>query len=74
MLRSGQIYGILPYSSIAEQTRSGRLGSAPIRGLAMKRYLAKSRSEANTIARETLEKVVISEMRELGKKVGTRER
>ena len=74
LLRSGQIYGILPYSSIAEQTRSGRLGSAPIRGLAMKRYLAKSRSEANTIARETLEKVVISEMRELGKKVGTRER
>jgi hypothetical protein len=40
----------------------------------MKRYLAKSRSEVNSIARETLEKTVISEMRELAKRVGTRER
>jgi len=74
LLQTGQIYGILPYSSIAEEAKSHRLGGVPIRGLAMKRYLAKSRSEANTVARETLEKVVISEMRELGKKVGTRER
>ncbi len=74
LLQSGQIYGILPYSSIAEEAKSRRLGGVPIRGLAMKRYLAKSRSEANTIARETLEKVVVSEMRELAKKVGTRER
>jgi len=74
LLQSGQIYGILPYSSIAEETKSHQLGGVPIRGLAMKRYLAKSRSEANTIARQTLEKVVISEMRELAKKVATRER
>lgn len=74
LLQSGRIYGLLPYSSIAEDTRSGRLGGVPIRGLAMKRYLAKSRSEANTIARETLEKTVILEMRELAKRVGMRER
>ncbi len=74
LLQSGQIYGILPYSSIAEEAKSHRLGGVPIRGLAMKRYLAKSRSEGNSIARETLEKVVISEMRELARKLGTRER
>lgn len=40
----------------------------------MKRYLAKSRSEASSIARETLERTVMSEMRELAKRLGTRER
>ena len=74
LLQSGHIYGILPFSSIAEEAKSHRLGGVPIRGLSMKRYLAKSRSEGNSIARETLEKVVISEMRELAKRVGTRER
>ncbi len=74
LLQSGRIYGLLPYSSIVEEAQSRRLGGVPIRGLAMKRYLAKSRSEANSIARETLEKSVIAEMRELGKRVGTRER
>lgn len=74
LLQSGRIYGLLPYSSIVEDANSRRLAGAPIRGLVMKRYLAKSRSEGNSIARETLEKVVIAEMRELAKKVGTRER
>jgi LysR family transcriptional regulator, nitrogen assimilation regulatory protein len=74
LLQSGRIYGLLPYSSIVEDARSRRLRGVPIRGLAMKRYLAKSRSEANTIARETLEKTVIGEMKELAKRVGTRER
>jgi LysR family nitrogen assimilation transcriptional regulator len=74
LLQSGRIYGLLPYSSIVEEAQSRRLGGVPIRGLAMKRYLAKSRSEVNSIARETLEKTVTSEMRELAKRVGTRER
>jgi LysR family nitrogen assimilation transcriptional regulator len=74
LLQSGRIYGLLPYSSIVEDAQSRRLGGVPIRGLAMKRYLAKSRSEANSIARETLEKTVIGEMRELAKRVGARER
>ncbi len=74
LLQSGRIYGLLPYSSIVEDAQSRRLGGVPIRGLAMKRYLAKSRSEANSIARETLEKVVIGEMRELSKRVGVRDR
>jgi LysR family transcriptional regulator, nitrogen assimilation regulatory protein len=74
LLQSGHIYGLLPYSSIAEDAKGRRLGGVPIRGLSMKRYLAKSRSEANTIARETLEKTVISETRELAKRVGMRER
>lgn len=72
LLMSGRIYGLLPYSSILQFARTRRLGGVPIRGLAMKRYLAKSRNEANSIARETLEKVVISEMQELGRRVDTR--
>jgi hypothetical protein len=44
----------------------------PIRGLAMTRYLAKSRSEANSIARETLEKTTLIEMRVLANRVGTK--
>jgi LysR family transcriptional regulator, nitrogen assimilation regulatory protein len=71
LLASGRVYGLLPHSSILEMRR---LGSAPIRGLAMKRYLAKSRTEGNSIARETLENAVIGEMRELAKRVGMRER
>jgi LysR family nitrogen assimilation transcriptional regulator len=71
LLASGRVYGLLPHSSILEMRR---LGAAPIRGLVMKRYLAKSRTDANSIACETLEKAVIGEMRELAKRVGTRER
>jgi LysR family transcriptional regulator, nitrogen assimilation regulatory protein len=74
LLLSGRIYGLLPYSSIYHGAQTRRLAAVPIRGLAITRYLARSRSEANSIARETLEKTVISEMRELGKQVGTRER
>lgn len=74
LLMSGRIYGLLPHSSMLQDAQTRRLGAVPIRGLSMKRYLAKNRNEANSIARETLEKAVISEMRELGKRVGTRER
>jgi LysR family nitrogen assimilation transcriptional regulator len=38
----------------------------------MTRYLAKSRTEANSVARETLEKVTLDEMRALAKRVGVR--
>jgi hypothetical protein len=38
----------------------------------MTRYLAKSRTEANSGARETLESVTLAEMRELAKRVGSR--
>jgi LysR family nitrogen assimilation transcriptional regulator len=72
LLQSGRIYGLLPYSSILQDGPGRRLGAVPIRGLSMSRYLAKSRVEANSIARETLEKTVIFEMRELAKRVGTR--
>jgi LysR family nitrogen assimilation transcriptional regulator len=72
LLLSGRIYGLLPYSSIYHGAQTKRLGAVPIRGLAITRYLAKSRSEANSIARETLEKTVIGEMRELARRVGAR--
>jgi LysR family transcriptional regulator, nitrogen assimilation regulatory protein len=74
LLLSGRIYGLLPYSSIFQEAQSRRLGAVPIKGLAMKRYLAKSRGEANSTARETLEKCTIGEMRELAKRLGSRER
>ncbi|WP_027584574.1 LysR family transcriptional regulator [Bradyrhizobium sp. Ai1a-2] len=72
LLLSGRIYGLLPYSSIFHDAEAGRLGVAPIRGLAMTRYLAKSRNEANSIARETLEKTTLIEMRALANRVGTK--
>ncbi len=40
----------------------------------MTRYLAKSRNEVTSVAHKTLEKTVLSEMRELAKRVGARER
>jgi LysR family nitrogen assimilation transcriptional regulator len=36
----------------------------------MTRYLAKSRNEANSVVRETLEKTTIGEMRALAKRIG----
>jgi LysR family nitrogen assimilation transcriptional regulator len=74
LLLSGRIYGLLPFSSIYHGAQTRRLGAVPIRGLAMTRYLAKSRSEVASVARETLEKTVILEMRELAKRVASRER
>jgi LysR family transcriptional regulator, nitrogen assimilation regulatory protein len=74
LLPSGQVYGLLPYSSIFHEAQSRRLGATPIKGLAMKRYLAKSRGVTNSIARETLEKCTMSEMQELAKRLASRER
>jgi LysR family nitrogen assimilation transcriptional regulator len=73
LLLSGRIYGLLPYSSIFGDAQARRLGAVPIRGQAMTRYLAKSRDEENSIARETLEKSTIAEMRGLAKRIGIRE-
>lgn len=73
LLLSGRIYGLLPYSSIFQHAQSRRLGAVPIRGMTMTRYLAKSRSEANSVARETLEKCTIAEMRALANRIGIRE-
>jgi LysR family nitrogen assimilation transcriptional regulator len=73
LLLSGRIYGLLPYSSIFQDAQTRRLGAVPIKGQAMTRYLAKSRNEANTIARETLEKATLGEMRGLAKRIGMRE-
>ena len=39
----------------------------------MTRYLAKSRNERNSVARETLEKLTLGELRGLAKRVGMRE-
>jgi LysR family transcriptional regulator, nitrogen assimilation regulatory protein len=72
LLLSGRIYGLLPYSSIFHDAETRRLGVVPIKGLAMTRYLAKSRNEANSSARETLESETLTEMRELAKRVGSR--
>jgi DNA-binding transcriptional LysR family regulator len=74
LLLSGRVYGLLPYSSIYHGAQTRRLAAVPIRGLAITRYLAKSRNEASSIACETLEKTVLSEMRELAKRLGARER
>ncbi len=74
LLLSGRIYGLLPYSSIYHGAQTRRLGAVPIRGLTMTRYLAKSRNEVTSVAHKTLEKTVLSEMRELAKRVGARER
>jgi DNA-binding transcriptional LysR family regulator len=70
LLLSGRIYGLLPYSSIFQDAQARRLGAVPIKGQAMTRYLAKSRNEANSIARETLQKSTIGEMRGLAKRIG----
>jgi LysR family nitrogen assimilation transcriptional regulator len=74
LLLSGRIYGLLPYSSIYHGAQTRRLGAVPIRGLAMTRYLAKNRNEVTSVAHEALEKTVLSEMRELAKRMGARER
>lgn len=74
LLLGGQVYGLLPYSSIFQEAQTRRLGAAPVKGLAMKRYLAKSRDVTNSVARETLEKCTIGEMRELGRRLAARER
>jgi hypothetical protein len=73
LLLSGRIDGLLPYSSIFQDAQTRRLGAVPIKGQAMTRYLAKSRNEANSVARETLEKATIGEMRRLAKRIGMRE-
>lgn len=74
LLLSGRIYGLLPYSSIYHGAQTRRLAAVPIRGLKITRYLAKSRNEVNSVACETLEKTVLSEMRELARRLGARER
>jgi LysR family nitrogen assimilation transcriptional regulator len=74
LLLSGRIYGLLPYSSIYHGAQTRRLAAVPIRGLAITRYLAKSRNEVSSVACETLEKTVLSEMRELARRLGARER
>ena len=74
LLLSGRIYGLLPYSSIYHGAQTRRLAAVPIRGLAITRYLAKSRNEVSSTACETLEKAVLSEMRELARRLGARER
>lgn len=74
LLLSGQVCGLLPYSSIFQEAQRRRLGAVPVRGLAMKRYLAKSRGVTNSVARETLEKCTMNEMRELAKQLASRER
>jgi LysR family nitrogen assimilation transcriptional regulator len=73
LLLGGKIYGLLPYSSISGDAHARRLGAVPIKGQAMTRYLAKSRTEPNSVARQTLEKVTISEMRALAKRIGIRD-
>jgi LysR family nitrogen assimilation transcriptional regulator len=74
LLLSGRIYGLLSYSSIYHGAQTRRLAAVPIRGLAITRYLAKSRNEVSSTACETLEKTVLSEMRELARRLGARER
>src|SRR5260370_8997409 len=54
-------YRLLLYSSIFGDAQARRLGPGPIKGQAMTRYLAKSRNEANSVARETLEKCTKAE-------------
>ena len=73
LLLGGKIYGLLPYSSIFGGALARRLGAIPIKGQAMTRYLAKSRNEPNSVARETLEKCTIAEMLALAKRIGIRE-
>jgi LysR family nitrogen assimilation transcriptional regulator len=73
LLLSGRIYGLLPYSSIFQHAQTRRLGAVPIKGQAMTRYLAKSRNETNSVARETLEQLTLGEMRGLAKRIGMRE-
>jgi LysR family nitrogen assimilation transcriptional regulator len=74
LLLSGRIYGLLPYSSIYHGAQTRRLAAVPIRGLKITRYLAKSRNEVSSVACEALEKTVLSEMRELARRLGARER
>jgi hypothetical protein len=62
----------VPHSSIFHDAETRRLGVVPIKGLAMTRYLAKSRNEANSSARETLESETLTEMSELARRVGSR--
>jgi LysR family nitrogen assimilation transcriptional regulator len=73
LLLSGRIYGLLPYSSIVRDAQARRLGAVPIKGQAMTRYLGKSRNEASSVARETLEKITIAEMQALAKRIAVRQ-
>jgi LysR family nitrogen assimilation transcriptional regulator len=73
LLLSGRIYGLLPYSSIVRDARARRLGAVPIKGQTMTRYLGKSRNEASSVARETLEKITIAEMHGLAKRIAVRQ-
>jgi LysR family nitrogen assimilation transcriptional regulator len=72
LLLGGKIYGLMPYSSIFQDAQTRRLGAVPVKGMAMTRYLAKSRNATNSAARETLEKATIEEMRGLAKRIGIR--
>ena len=72
LLLSRKIYGLMPYSSVFQDAQTRRLGAVPVKGMAMTRYLAKSRNATNSTARETLEKVTIEEMRGLAKRIGIR--
>jgi LysR family transcriptional regulator, nitrogen assimilation regulatory protein len=72
LLLSRKIYGLMPYSSVFQDAQARRLGAVPLKGMTMTRYLAKSRSATNSIARETLERVTIEEMRGLAKRIGIR--
>lgn len=74
LLLTGHIYGLLPYSSIYHGAQTRRLGGVPIKGLTMTRYLAKSRGEATSVTRETLERLTLNEMRELARHIAARER
>lgn len=74
LLQNGRIYSLLPQSAIPQDSPARRLGAVPIRGLVMKRYLAKSRNETTSIARETLEKAAIAEVYEFAKRINLRER
>ena len=74
LLLTGRIYGLLPYSSIYHGAQTRRLGGVPIKGLTITRYLAKSRGEATSVTRETLERLTLAEMRELAKHIAARER
>jgi DNA-binding transcriptional LysR family regulator len=74
LLLAGHIYGLLPYSSIYHGAQTRRLGGVPIKGLTITRYLAKSRGEATSVTRETLERLALNGMRELAKHIAARER
>ena len=64
-LLSGLIHAFVPYSPNFREVQANRLEAIPIKGLIMKRHLARNRESPNPAAKGAPEESVVDEMRNL---------